>query len=288
MLQPEVAALTHHERGEEDRREQQHHDRPRPASRREEPDRRSERREAETEDGEASRNAEPAPLDTLVHDGPRNGLQRRQLADRGAAVRAETRARRELLAAPRARVLPDWGRAHDGLLPRAPAPVTRRRPACATAPPARGSPRPRSSPSGGRTRAPSAPRARDLAPRPAPTVSAPPERARRGGRLPGRDRGGTGAQRRRRRRPRASPRARAPTPRQIPAGAAPAAYRAASRRCSTASGHIAISAPATKTKPATQIRLTSGFTKSFRSMFGLPFLTSCAVVKTSPIDRGSW
>src|SRR5262249_31506846 len=45
-----------------------------------------------------------------------------------------------------------------------------------------------------------------------------------------------------------------------PAGAAPAAYRAARRRCSTASGHIATSAPKTKRKPPAQMRLMSGLT----------------------------
>ena len=41
-----------------------------------------------------------------------------------------------------------------------------------------------------------------------------------------------------------------------------AAYRVASRRCSRASGHSAITEPSRKTKPASQIRLTSGFTKT--------------------------
>lgn len=35
-----------------------------------------------------------------------------------------------------------------------------------------------------------------------------------------------------------------------------------SRRCSRASGHIAMSDPRRKTRPATQIRFTSGFTKT--------------------------
>src|SRR5262249_33689591 len=67
---------------------------------------------------------------------------------------------------------------------------------------------------------------------------------------------------------------------------APGSYRSASRRCSTASGHIAISAPPTNTNPASQLGLPSGFPSSFRST-ALPE-TACAVVKTSPIVRGSW
>src|SRR5205814_3935544 len=42
------------------------------------------------------------------------------------------------------------------------------------------------------------------------------------------------------------------------------AYRAASRRSSRASGQSATSEPPTKTKPATQIRFTRGFTSTFR------------------------
>ena len=40
--------------------------------------------------------------------------------------------------------------------------------------------------------------------------------------------------------------------------------RATRRRCSRASGHIAISDPARKTNPASQMRLTSGFTKTLK------------------------
>src|SRR4029079_9729869 len=55
------------------------------------------------------------------------------------------------------------------------------------------------------------------------------------------------------------------------AATAPAAYRSARRRCSTASGHIGTSEPKTKRKPAAQIRLTSGFTSAFR--YRVPFLS---------------
>src|ERR1700726_2932507 len=48
-----------------------------------------------------------------------------------------------------------------------------------------------------------------------------------------------------------------------------AAYRSASFRCSTASGHMATREPNTKTKPAAQTRLTSGFTSTFRA--SVPF-----------------
>ena len=40
--------------------------------------------------------------------------------------------------------------------------------------------------------------------------------------------------------------------------------RATSRRCSRASGHMAMSDPPRKTKPATQIRFTSGFTSTLK------------------------
>src|SRR6185312_5918016 len=40
--------------------------------------------------------------------------------------------------------------------------------------------------------------------------------------------------------------------------------RATSRRCSRASGHIAISEPPRKMNPATQIRFTSGFTSTWK------------------------
>ncbi len=48
------------------------------------------------------------------------------------------------------------------------------------------------------------------------------------------------------------------------------AYRSASRRSSRASGHRAINDPATNTKPASQMRFTSGFCRIFRST--LPFV----------------
>ncbi len=46
------------------------------------------------------------------------------------------------------------------------------------------------------------------------------------------------------------------------AGTPAAAYRVASRRCSRASGQSAIRDPSRKTNPASQIRFTSGFTKT--------------------------
>src|SRR6476660_8636604 len=290
MMHPGVGAATGRlpERGEQDDRQQQHDDPPRPTSGREQADGGPEGRETEAEEDEARGQPEPAPLDVLVHDGAGNGLDGRQIAYGSAAARAEARARRELLAAITARALLDRRRAHAGSFPRPRALVTPPQPACGAAPPARGSPRPRPCRCGGRTRAPSAHRARDPALRRARAASAPPGRSRRAGRSRESGRGGTDVRRRRRRRPRASRRRRAPSPSQIPAGAAPAAYRAASRRCSTASGHIAISAPATKTKPATQMRLTSGFTNTFTSIRFVCFPASCAVVKTSPSERGSW
>ena len=48
-----------------------------------------------------------------------------------------------------------------------------------------------------------------------------------------------------------------------PGQARAGARRATSRRCSRASGHNAIADPSRKTKPAIQIRLTSGFTSTF-------------------------
>ena len=42
------------------------------------------------------------------------------------------------------------------------------------------------------------------------------------------------------------------------------ASRVTSRRCSRASGHSATSEPSRNTKPATQIRLTSGLTSTFK------------------------
>src|SRR5689334_4949888 len=44
------------------------------------------------------------------------------------------------------------------------------------------------------------------------------------------------------------------------------AYRSARRRCSTASGQSATREPKTKRRPAAQIRLTSGFTSTLRSI----------------------
>src|ERR1700675_4695804 len=61
------------------------------------------------------------------------------------------------------------------------------------------------------------------------------------------------------------------------AGMAPAAYRSARRRCSTASGHIATSAPKTNRNPAAQIRLTSGFTSAFR--YSVPPLSICSAIR---------
>ena len=46
---------------------------------------------------------------------------------------------------------------------------------------------------------------------------------------------------------------------------ASAAYRSASRRCSTASGHMATSEPKTNTKPAAQRTFTRGFTSTLRN-----------------------
>src|SRR5205823_5855602 len=66
-----------------------------------------------------------------------------------------------------------------------------------------------------------------------------------------------------------------------------AAYRSASFRCSTASGHMATSEPKTKMKPAAQTRFTSGFTSTFRSREPL-FEMRSAIVYTSPRLRGSW
>src|SRR5215470_7922908 len=276
------------ERSEQDDRRQQQDDAPHPASCREQADRGSERREAEAEEDEAQRHPQPAPFDALADDWACDGLERGQLCYGSATVRTKASAESERPTAPSARAVPDRRGAHSVLVPRRPVLVTPLQPAYGAAPPARDSPRPRSCPSGGRTRAPSALRVRDPAPPRGPAASAPPARARRAGRWPEPGRAGTDARRRRRRRPRASPRRQGPSPRQIPAGAAPAAYRAARRRCSTASGHIAISAPATKTKPATQMRLTSGLTKTWRSMLVVCLPASAAFVKTSPSERGSW
>src|SRR5581483_11719668 len=66
-----------------------------------------------------------------------------------------------------------------------------------------------------------------------------------------------------------------------------AAYRSASFRCSTASGHMATSEPNTKRNPAAHTRFTSGFTSTFRSSVPL-FEMPSAIVYTSPRLRGSW
>src|SRR4029077_13342455 len=109
---------------------------------------------------------EPAPLDVLVHDGTGNGLERRQLARRSAAVRAVAPAGRTRLAALTARAVLDRRCVHERPVPVVPGLVTPRQPACGAAPPARGSRCPRSCPYGGRIRAPSARRERDPAPPP--------------------------------------------------------------------------------------------------------------------------
>ena len=133
----------------------------------------------------------------------------------------------------------------------------------ATARPASGSPRPRPCRCDGRTRARAAPAARGRAPRRARAAAAPPPRASRARRRPPPARAGTAA---RRNSTRHDGEQRREDEREVQARtAAPAVpYRSARRRSSRASGQSAITEPSTNTKPASQIRLTAGFTSTLK------------------------
>ena len=202
----------------------------------------------------------------LVHDGAGRGLEQRRLAHRSPAAGAEARARRERLAAATARAVLDRRRVHARAVPVVPARVTPRRPACAAARAARGSPRRRSCPCGGRIRAPSARRAPDRAPRPAPAAAGP-----RGESSSSRSLAGEGS----RRNGRATKMTMATASIAAIASARPIGLDSCwSRARRVARGEPALldrvrphrdQGAATKRKPAAQMRLISGFTSTLRS-----------------------
>ena len=120
-------------------------------------------------------------------------------------------------------------------------------------------------------------------PRAARAGAARPRRARRARRTRAPAPGGTAARRRRRRRRRAPPRARARASTASP-GCRPRDARATSLRCSRRSGHSVMSEPRRKTSPASQMRLTSGLTKTRKYTLPSGSICSAMTKRSSPVS----